>query len=398
LIFLCFFALLGCQSSPDALTGSVLEVRPTPVISHPGMVAVDVVSRRKQLNDANSLEKMCKNIERVPMTILHKAQSPSGYGLDDRYSTISKSFRDLGEGCLRGNVNACKKIQSYSLEWSKESKLRAPSNQWNDTLTINMRLLSPMISALAVSEQVIPMKKSEKVFLTRWLKEKVDRFEHGLRGAGRYGAGSGTHARKAAHNHAVQSSIAAMSYGAWADDASYFETGIEQWFITLSSMRDDGSLPIETRRGARALFYQGRTMSALVQLAERANVQGIDLYNSAPSFNKTIHHTVSFFIDSILDTETVLKYAKSNKYPGPSKSYKYQDLGSSGSTLGWVAPYISKFPDHPNTIRLKKLVDSKNMSFKSNLPYRLISAVHVGGWSSEWIGVNARCFYASPSI
>ena len=42
-------------------------------------------------------------------------------------------------------------------------------------------------------------------------------------------------------------------------------------------MRRAGSLPLETRRGARALSYTGRTLGALMQIAEPAAVQGIDL-------------------------------------------------------------------------------------------------------------------------
>ena len=83
--------------------------------------------------------------------------------------------------------------------------------------------------------------------LDKWIK-KVKQYEHGLRNADHYKGGKdGTTARKAAHNHAVQSSIVAMSYGAWSNNKNYFKTGIQQWLITLKSMRKDGSLPIETR-------------------------------------------------------------------------------------------------------------------------------------------------------
>lgn len=185
-----------------------------------------------------------------------------------------------------------------------------------------------------------------------------------------------------------------MSYGAWSNNKKYFKTGIKQWFITLKSMRKDGSLPIKTRRGARALFYHGRTLSALVQLAERAAVQGVDLYNSAARKRKTIHQAVAFFIDAIEEPDLVLKYAKTNKAPGPSKNYKIQDLGGLGSTMGWIAPYISRFPDHPNSLRLRAIHSKPT----NHLMRELASAVSINGFSAEWIGVDARCFYADPRL
>ena len=152
--------------------------------------------------------------------------------------------------------------------------------------------------------------------------------------------------------------------------------------------RDDGSLPIETRRGARALYYHGRTISALVQIAERARVQGIDLYGKPPWGIGSIHHTVAFFINAVINPTIVLPYAKTNHVPGPSKDYTRQHLGGRG-TLGWIAPYMARFPKHPNTLRLRKINGSE-----SYLTTGVEAAVLGKSGSSEWIGVDARCFYA----
>ena len=218
-----------------------------------------------------------------------------------------------------------------------------------------------------------------------------------MRGAGSYKGGKhGTTARRAAHNHAVQSSLVAMSYGAWTNDRKYFKTGVDQWFITLNSMRRDGSLPIETRRGARALFYHGRTLSALMQLAERASVQGIDLYAYSPNSEKTIHRAVAFFIDAVEDPDLVLKYARTNRAPGPSKNYKVQYLSGSGSTMGWIAPYVRRFPDHVNSRRLMARRLPGHSEPRSYLTGRLDLAVAMNGLSAEWMGVDARCLHSAP--
>ena len=253
-----------------------------------------------------------------------------------------------------------------------------------------MRLLNPLISALGVAEAFVPMSLENRKIVDPWLAKIKSNFKHGMRNEGNYKGGeSGIYAKKAAHNHAIQSSLVAMSYGSWIGDDNAFSLGLEQRNITLSSMRKDGSLPIETRRGARALFYQGRTIAALIQIAERAKVQGIDLYSLPPFPKKSIHRSVEFLIEAIRNPQLVLKYAKTNHAPGPSKNYKIQDLGGT-STLSWIAPYIAQFPNHPNTVALLNL-----KSDESYLAPRVAMAVSKNGNSSEWIGVDARCFYAN---
>ena len=401
---------VGGNLTADAQSGiSIKTDKPEIKIINPGVVAVDALVRRRQLKTTNSLDMCSVNSFPLTVSILNDLKAPEGYGLDKRYNRISASFRELGASCLGGNKSACERINNSALDWARNSKLGRPKGRnkgggkfWNDTLTINMRLLSPMLSALGVAEQFAPLSSENRRVLNNWLKRKIKHFQHGMRSAGNHKGGKeGTKARKAAHNHAVQSSIVAMSYGAWANNPKYFKTGVDQWFITLNSMRKDGSLPIETRRGARALFYSGRTISGLLQLAERAAVQGIDLYDRAPSPKKSIHNAVAFFINSMEQPDLVLKYAQTNFFPGPSKDWKFQDLGGSGSlgsTMGWIAPYVNRFPNHPNSRRLMAYKLYEESQPRSYLIGFLRVAVRDNGYSSEWIGVDARCFYADPQF
>ena len=411
--------LAGCQATqtrgdPPAVSeasvpaaASVASV-PAATITRPGLVAVDVRARREQLIAADAMGvHTCQKYGNRPLPdVMHELKGMEE-DQDDRYLHVAAKLRELGARCLIEDKAACATTQDYAMDWARNSKLGGPRGDhdgdiiWHETTTVNMRLLSPMISALSVAEQFSPLGSSDRETLNRWLKRKVDQYEHGMRRLGRYKGGrDGTTARRAAHNSAIQSSIVAMSYGAWVNDPNYFETGIEQWFITLGSMRSDGSLPIETRRGARALFYSGRTITGLIQLAERAAVQGIDLYGAAPSPGKTIHRAVTYVIDAIEEPDLVLKYARTNRSPGPSKNYKVQDLGSIGSTFGWIAPYTARFPNHPNSQRLlaRRPIDHSEVS--NYLTDKLDLAVRMNGRlrgvDGEWIGVDGACFYADP--
>ena len=403
LLLILVSAVIGIQKVYAQEGSPIITNRPKIKIINPSVVAVHALERQRVLKQASALNMCSRGYSLAP--VLNDLKAPKGYGLDERYNRISASFRALGASCLGGNKSACERINNSALDWARNSKLGKPkgiydsSLFWNETLSINMRLLSPMLAALGVANQFTPLASEERKVLDDWLRRKTKQFKNGLRNAGKYRGGShGTTARRAANNHAVQSSIAAMSYGAWANEPKFFKTGITQWFITLGSMRKDGSLPIETRRGARALFYSGRTIAGLLQLAERAAVQGINLYERAPRRNKTIHHAVAFFVNAIEQPDLILKYARINYEPGPSENWQQQHLGNVVSTFGWVAPYISRFPNHPNSQRLLALKLKTNTQPQSYLLRSLTLAVIDNGYSGEWIGVDARCFYASPRL
>ena len=363
----------------------------------PGKVSVDAVSRRAEIDGKN----ICAATDiDLTVTVLADVSAPEDYGLDERFNTVADQFKRLSERCLAGSQVSCRTIQISSVKWARESKLDKPRStdggKWNDTLTINMRFLSPMLAALGVAEEFSPMPEGERRVLIPWVTKIADNFEHGMRNEGSYEGGrAGTTARRAAHNHAVQSSNAQMSLGAFIGDSERFNVGINQWFITLESMRGDGSLPIETRRGARALFYHGRTITALSALAEKAKVQGIDLWDTAPTETKTIHLAVKFFIDAIENPDLVLRYASTNKSPGPSKDFKRQDIGT-GSTFGWIAPYMARFPDHPNTTRMLNRVTDLDAVTHNYLTLSLDRQIQMNGTGlGDWNFVNGRCFYSA---
>ena len=364
-----------------------------PQITRPGVVALDAQARRQQLERADALAAMCSPAP-LPIPVLESVNAPEGYGLDRAFIAVDRGFRSAAARCLAAEETACRDIQAAAKRWTSVD-LGEPTGgpngtrYWNDTLTINLRLLTPMMTALSVSEAFSPLPAEDREAVAQWAKRTLAAYTHGMRNGERY---KDLGVAKAAHNHAIGSSLAAMSYGAWAGDAQAFATGIEQWSLTLSSMRADGSLPIETRRGARALYYQGRTIAGLIAIAERAWVQGIDLYARAPDPQKTLHHAIGFLMRAVADPEIVMNYAKANVSPGPTKDYRHQYLGgATGSTFAWVAPYMARFPDHPNTRALRTLDAGA-----SDLMPALIGAVNWGGVSAEWIGGDAKCFYARP--
>ena len=381
------------------------RTQPAPTISRPGLLAIDVEARRAKLIEPQFLNMCIPGVPACLPSVMYELITTEG-NRDDRYLNVSRNIPKLGARCLAEDKAACSTIQDYALDWARNSWLERPAGGdddndtcWEDALTVNMRLLGPMSVALSIAEQDAPMAAADRAIFDRWLKKMVDAFDHRMSKKRRYKGGrrDGTSARKAANNHAVQSSLAAMSYGAWANDPACFERGITQWFITLGSMRRDGSLSVETRRGARALYYHGRTLSVLMQIGEWATVQGIDLYGTAPKRRRTIHQAAASMIDAMEDPKRDVKYAKTNRHPGPSKDYyTVQDLGSVGSTLGWVGIYMGRFPDHPNTERLAHRRELAHSDADNYLTEKLEVVFRANGMSGEWTGVDGACFHAAP--
>lgn len=127
--------------------------------------------------------------------VLHELEVKDPPDTDDRYLSVAAKLQELGARCLIEDEAACTTIEEYALDWARNSKLGGPRGGydddifWEETLTINMRLLGPMIAALPVAEQHSPMESSDREVLNRWLKRKVDQYEHGLRHLGYYKGG-----------------------------------------------------------------------------------------------------------------------------------------------------------------------------------------------------------------
>ena len=107
-----------------------------------------------------------------------------------------------------------------------------------------------------------------------------------------------------------------MQLGILLNDNKLFRKAFKNYEYAIKFQRKDGSMPIETRRGGRAMFYQGRAMTALTTIAIIAENQGYNIWDYDHK-GKNFHNIVKFFIDFTENNEIVFKYAKEMKAPGP---------------------------------------------------------------------------------
>ena len=329
-----------------------------------------------------------------------KVKAPIGYGLDDRYDYALSRFTNFTFPCSGGNIEACEHVKNTILNWAKANaaKRTGPSDHegrhWNDTLTVNLYVASPMLAAYSFAKQTISIPQEEDRIIKNWFKKIVKKNQHLLYGKTYdYGGASGT--PKRAHNHALSSAVAHMQLGILIDNDKEFKKAFRNYESAIKHQRKDGSLPIEVRRGGRAMFYQGRAMNALAVIAIIAEHQGYNIWE-LDFKGKNYHNLVKFFIDFTENNELVFKYAKENRSPGPAKNYKVQDLKSnSGSNWGWLYAYASRFPDHENIQRLKQWSENKNNL--NNYQRKIVTVFENiskrGFGSASWTVVEPYCHF-----
>ena len=329
-----------------------------------------------------------------------KVKAPIGYGLDDRYDYALSRFTNFTFPCSGGNIEACEHVKNTILNWAKANaaKRTGPSDHegrhWNDTLTVNLYVASPMLAAYSFAKQIISIPQEEDRIIKNWFKKIVKKNQHLLYGKTYdYGGASGT--PKRAHNHALSSAIAHMQLGILIDNDKEFKKAFRNYESAIKYQRKDGSLPIEVRRGGRAMFYQGRAMNALAVIAIIAEHQGYNIWE-LDFKGKNYHNLVKFFIDFTENNELVFKYAKENRSPGPAKNYKVQDLKSnSGSNWGWLYAYASRFPDHENIQRLKQWSENKNNlnNYQGKIVTVFENISKRGFGSASWTVVEPYCHF-----
>jgi poly(beta-D-mannuronate) lyase len=178
-----------------------------------------------------------------------------------------------------------------------------------------------------------------------------------------------------------------IAWGALMGDARLFATGVAAYREALAAMRHDGSLPLETARGARALWYHRHSIASLVVIAEIAANQGLDLYAEADD-GRDLHGAIRFLLDAIDDPTRVHPFAAANVNPGTDRDPADQDLtfldrrGHGRHYMAWVEIYAAQFPDRAESRRLLELLARADPGFRPML--------------DEYSGGAATCFFARP--
>ena len=123
--------------------------------------------------------KLKVSLKYTPVKPILKLDAPEGYGLDDRFSSSLSIFDDYSFPCGSGNKKACESVVKILLDWANAdaAKRTGPSDEegkhWNDTLTVNLFVSSPMMAAYSFAKQVIDVPKDQDKKIKGWFKKIV---------------------------------------------------------------------------------------------------------------------------------------------------------------------------------------------------------------------------------
>ncbi len=188
------------------------------------------------------------------------------------------------------------------------------------------------------------------------------------------------------NNHRILADSVLAVWGSVLGDRDMMEKGLSRFDAVIAEARSDGTLELEARRGARALWYQRQTLSSLTVLAEVARGQGIDLYARKASGGQTFAALLGALVNGISSPVLVAVYAAENHIPGLKRitedGARFPSDPWSRSPLHGLGRGCSAFWEGLSFARLKGLFDRQ---IRAERP--LID---------EFVGGNSTCFWGQP--
>jgi poly(beta-D-mannuronate) lyase len=331
------------------------------LVRRPGIVLVDPEVRRAALEAAGPPAlALCaaEDLRLRTWPAPGPLEPTEGNATDTRLNPVAWLVMRAGAATLAADDPELRAVLVKALDrWSRSGALLEPGRDDATTRFAVNRFLLPAIVAWALVRDAPEASPAARRRIDAWLGRLAEAARARL-------AAQRPEEVSARNNHAYLAAGAIMAWGALAADDAALALGLATFRRALADMRPDGSLPLETARGARALWYQRQAIASLVVLAELAAAQGYDLWGLEIE-GRSLHLAVRFLLDALDDPGRVQGYAAANRSPGPSEDWRRQDLsflerrGHGRHYMAWAEAYLARFPNRPEAERLLALLRSR---------------------------------------
>ncbi len=341
----------------------------------------DVKARREQLQTPEyaSIRTACMAADvNAPEKEMPKPvaglKETEGYGTDRALSDFAWYMMVHGGRALAGDAASETLVKTALLEWANANAL-AQTQEVHDAYYALKRGLLPIIVSYTIVKDDMSTEQRKKI--EGWIDPLVRKVDHKFNGD------------VDMNNHRYLADSVLALWGNVVGDSGLYNKGAERFKIALDQMQADGSLPLETRRGARALWYTRQSIDDLTLIAEVYHRNGDDsLYNMVKD-GKSLPLMTNYFVSAVRAPLVILPEAAQNYIPGPSEDFMNQDMdvlkrrGGRRHYMAFSHLYISHYgPTEFSSARLNALM--QETAFKE-LP--LID---------DYIGGNATCFWGTP--
>ena len=357
-------------------------VRPAPDVRRPGDVLLaDRAARRAVLRalPEAARQALCGEppLERWPSyPAVKRVEAPDEGGPDERSEPFALTVMDAAAvGFGLDDADARRALVGLLDRWAREGGLtRLDDGGGSNVYYAVNRVLLPTVVAWSLVRESPEADPERAGRIDRWLR-RVARLRGELRPAGNPGEVT----RR--NNHRYLSASAGMAWGALAGDDAYFREGLAAFDMALADMRPDGSLPLETARGSRALWYQRHAIASLVTIAEMAAVQGRDLY-ARQDQGRSLHTAIRFLLDAIADPGLVDRYAGGEQEPDGQDLGFLVRRGHGRHYMAWAEIYAARFPGREESRRLLRLLREADPDFRPMV--------------DDYSGGSTTCLFATP--
>lgn len=303
---------------------------------------------------------------------IKKLSATEGYGSDQSAEDFSWAVMVLSGRVLAGDTKARTTLEALLLTWATANAF-TQTQEVHDAYYALKRQLLPLAVAYAILKP--NLQPARATLLEGWIGALVKKVDHLFDGD------------VDRNNHRVLADSLLAVWGSILGDRAMMEKGLARYEAVLAETRPDGTLELEARRGARALWYQRQTLSSLTVLAEVARGQGIDLYGRRGPGGQSYAALLGSLINGIKSPVLVAVYAAENHIPGPEKDYRKLELGFL-KTRGHGRHYMAWSEAAALTgkgLSFGRLRDLFERQIRSERP--LID---------EFIGGNSTCFWGQP--
>jgi poly(beta-D-mannuronate) lyase len=162
-----------------------------------------------------------------------------------------------------------------------------------------------------------------------------------------------THAK---NNHLYWAGVEAAAIGVAANDRKVFEWAMNTYKVGVDQIQPDGSMPLEMRRGRRALHYHLFALAPLVYLAEFGEVNGLHLFAED---DHALARLERLSVDGLHDNSFFVQH-----------SGEQQDLPEkvpAAEQISWGVIWQKRFPD-PGLLKLLEEAPSLSYMYLGGLP------------------------------
>ena len=280
----------------------------------------DVKARKAFLaqNPSSDARKACLAVDAdakwLNIEVIKGLTTTEGYGTDRSGNQYAWAVMVLSGRALAGDKRAEEMLKTFLLKWADASAF-SETEKIHDAYYALKRLMLPTVVAYSIIRDGLSDDEKQKLIV--WIDPLVRRTDQIFEGSVDY------------NNHRYLADSVLMAWGSLTGDQELYQKGLDRFRVILDDARADGSLPLETRRGARALWYMRQSLTSMTVMAEIAAGGQDDLFDATASDGKkkSMWTVLSYWMNGMTNPILVNAYSAENYIPGPEQDFMKPDFG-----------------------------------------------------------------------